>query len=164
MPQVPGSNKEKLGELEVRLKANNPESGIVRQSLLRIAYVKKEKALAFPPPKLDPDGVVQVPMPVVLFVINLIRYKVIIPMNKLKQLPPSVFQLPNLQLLDVACNWLTAMPKEISNLASLQVLDASYNQLNHSVASIPCLPQSLQELYEYWRYAWTNVCPVQVSQ
>lgn len=71
-------------------------------------------------------------------------------MNKLKEVPTDILlRLPNVEFLDISCNWISAIPSEISCLSALQILDASHNQLTHSV---PCFPSlrglvGLKELY-----------------
>ena len=49
--------------------------------------------------------------------------------KKLKQIPPEIFQLPNLQYLDLSKNKLRELPDEIEQLKNLQYLSLSKNEL-----------------------------------
>ena len=49
--------------------------------------------------------------------------------KKLKQVPPEVFQLPNLQYLDLSKNKIRELPDEIGQLKNLQYLALSKNEV-----------------------------------
>lgn len=49
--------------------------------------------------------------------------------NGLEQLPPSVFELPHLQVLDLSGNALREIPESVVNLESLKVLDVTGNPI-----------------------------------
>jgi Leucine-rich repeat (LRR) protein len=49
--------------------------------------------------------------------------------KKLKQIPPEVFQLPNLQYLDLSKNKIRELPDQIEELKNLQYLALSRNEL-----------------------------------
>lgn len=49
--------------------------------------------------------------------------------KRLKQIPPEVFQLPNLQYLDLSKNKIRDLPDEIGQLKNLQYLALSKNEL-----------------------------------
>lgn len=57
-------------------------------------------------------------------------YKLNLRKNKLKEIPPEVFTLTNLQELNVSKNKLTTIPKDISKLTKLEVLDVSANEID----------------------------------
>ncbi|MFH1908461.1 MAG: COR domain-containing protein, partial [Chloroflexota bacterium] len=58
---------------------------------------------------------------------------------QLRELPESLFQLTQLQSLDLEKNFLTTLPKSLGKLTQLQTLRISYNQLTK-------LPESLGQL------------------
>ena len=49
--------------------------------------------------------------------------------NGLEQLPPSVFELPHLQVLDLSGNAWREIPESVVNLKSLKVLDVTGNPI-----------------------------------
>jgi Leucine-rich repeat (LRR) protein len=57
-------------------------------------------------------------------------YKLNLRKNKLKEIPPEVFTLTNLQELNISKNKLTKIPKDISKLTKLEVLDVSANEID----------------------------------
>ena len=61
--------------------------------------------------------------------------------NKLTELPESLWELTQLQVLNLAFNQLTAVPKSISQLSRLHTLDISYNQLT-------AIPDIIGRLYK----------------
>lgn len=50
--------------------------------------------------------------------------------TKLKEVPPAVFEFPNLQELDLARNRIKRLPSDISKLKNLQILDISRNKID----------------------------------
>lgn len=57
-------------------------------------------------------------------------YKLNLRKNKLKEIPPDIFKLTNLQELNLSKNKLTKIPKDISKLTKLEVLDVSSNEID----------------------------------
>jgi len=57
-------------------------------------------------------------------------YKLNLRKNKLKEIPPAVFTLTNLQELNLSKNKLTKIPKDISKLTHLELLDVSANEID----------------------------------
>jgi hypothetical protein len=57
----------------------------------------------------------------------------------LRELPPSIGQLTQLQVLNVSSNQLTALPEALGQLTQLEELDVSGNQLT-------ALPETLKRL------------------
>jgi len=51
-----------------------------------------------------------------------------LPVQKLRKIPPEVFDIKNLQALDLSENRLTAIPKEIAELKNLHTVYLYENQ------------------------------------
>lgn len=73
--------------------------------------------------------------------------KLSIHLNKIRTLPPSVFEMWSLQYLDAHLNMLCTLPPEIGKLANLEVLNLSsnFNDLTELPETIGDLP-NLREL------------------
>ncbi len=70
-------------------------------------------------------------------------YRLSLKREKLKEIPPEVFTLPNLQELDLSANKLKSIPPEIAKLKKLQKLDLSKNKID-------TVPPEFGELENLW--------------
>ena len=68
--------------------------------------------------------------------------------EKLTDLPESLSQLAQLQMLDLSYNQLTSLPESLGQLTQLQTLDLSRNQL----AALPEWMSGLTQLRELKRF------------
>lgn len=70
-------------------------------------------------------------------------YRLSLRRERLKEIPPEIFTLPNLQELDLSGNRIKVIPPEIAQLKKLQKLDLSKNR-------IETLPPQFGELENLW--------------